>query len=334
MLEITQIRTILSHFGLSAESVTGFYDTSHSDEDKRLNYILDNRYVLKINSVGAMWEARLQEIRRLIGRYRAIGVYCPDLIPASDGALSYTWHNDGKEYTCFVEEYAIYPVAGEETELERREVIEHLGTLAANYSGIDLSETKSMWSIIDLAPLDVDIDEKQENANTLIAALRKNGYEDLADKTDARNAMLREKIMPVFAKLPRCVYQGDLNVGNELHRDGHFSGLIDFNMSGTDVNVNVFLNETNWFPTEAEFDALSVSEILAKQDSEQAELLAVILRHYTLNDDETYALPYYKRVVDLFQFPSVCAMVKWLGDDARRAKCAELLTALIEKPLE
>lgn len=60
----------------------------------------------------SMWEARLQEIRRLIARYRSIGVYCPSLIPTLDGALSYALQKDGKAYTCFVEEYAIYPILG------------------------------------------------------------------------------------------------------------------------------------------------------------------------------------------------------------------------------
>lgn len=59
-----------------------------------------------------MWEARLQEIRRLIARYRSIGVYCPSLIPTLDGTLSYALQKDGKAYTCFVEEYAIYPILG------------------------------------------------------------------------------------------------------------------------------------------------------------------------------------------------------------------------------
>jgi hypothetical protein len=212
-------------------------------------------------------------------------------------------------------------------------VIEHLGVLASKYSGVDLSETKSMWSIIDLAPLDVDFDEKQENTNTLIETLRKNGYDELADEVENFNAMLREKIMEVFAELPRCVYQGDLNSTNELHKDGHFMGLIDFNMAGTDVNINVFLNETNWFPEEAEFDALSVEEIIAKQDAEQDDELAVILRHYTLSDNEKYAFPYYKRIVDMFQYPNVCAMVEWLNSDTRRDKCAALIKALVGKTL-
>lgn len=91
MFEITEIQDIMSYFGLSVQNITNFYDTSHNDDDKRLNYILDDKYVLKINSVVAMWETRLQEIHRLIARYRSIDVYCPDLIPTLDGSLSCAW---------------------------------------------------------------------------------------------------------------------------------------------------------------------------------------------------------------------------------------------------
>ena len=333
MLDNSEIQNILDHFGLTFQSVTKLYDTSHSEDDKRLNYILDDRYVLKINSVIAMWEQRLQEISRLIARYRSIGVYCPALIPTVAGPLSYNWKKDGKEYTCYVEEYTIYPLFEWGQEHDRREVVEHLGILAAKYTGVDLSETKSMWSIIDLAPLDVDIDEKQKNTNTLVAALREAGYPDLAQQVDDLNNVARSRIMTVFADLPRCVFQGDLNTSNELHQDGHFVGLIDFNLSGTDVNINVFLNETNGFPEEAEFDKLSVPEIVAHMDAEQADTLSVILRHYAMNDAEKYAFPYYKRIVDLFQYPNVCEMVKWLKDEVRKGKCVELIQALADKPI-
>lgn len=332
-MEIKEIQQIMLNFGLTVQNVINFYDTSRGDDDERFNYVLDDKYVLKVNSAGAIREERLQEIRRLIARYRSVGVYCPDIMPALDGGLSHTICKDGREYICFVEEYARFPVLEEGTELDRREVIEHLGVLAAKYTGVDLSETRSMWSIIDLAPFDTDIDEKQENADLLVAALRKYGYNHLAERVDSVNSNAREKIMTVFGELPRCVYQGDLNNTNILVNDGRFAGLIDFNMSGTDVNINVFLNETNWFPEEDEFDSLSVPEIIARQDREQEDNLAVILKHYSLNDAEKYAFPYYKRIVDMFQYPDVCEMVEWLKDDARRDKCADLIRAMADKPL-
>ena len=143
MLDNSEIQSILDHFGLTFQCVTKLYDTSHSEDDKRLNYILEDRYVLKVNSVGAMWEQRLQEISRLIARYRSIGVYCPELIPTMAGPLSYNWEKDGKEYTCYVEEYAIYPLFEWGQEHDRREVVEHLGILAAKYTGECFSRSLS-----------------------------------------------------------------------------------------------------------------------------------------------------------------------------------------------
>lgn len=326
-----ELSNFLKHFGLTFQEITAFHDTSHGPDDERLNYILDDRYVLKINSPRAMWESRLQEINRLIGRYRSIGVYCPALIPTTKGPLSCGWTSGDKEYICFVEEFSKYPLCEMDDDIERCEVVEHLGVLAARYSGVDLSETKSMWSIIDLAPLDTDIDEKQENTNLLVNALNDAGYPDLAQQVDQFNNALRSRIKTVIPELPRCVFQGDLNNSNILHNQMHFAGLIDFNLSGTDVNINVFLNETQWFPEEDEFAHMTVPEIVETIDREQEKLLSAIFQHYTLNEVERYALPYYKGIIDLFQYPNVCMMVQLLKEDAHRDKCAALIHALVTR---
>ncbi len=332
-LDTRELSDILQCFGLTFQKVTKSYDTSHGVEDERFHYILDDRYVLKICSVCAMWESRLQEIGRLLDRYRAIGVYCPALLPTKTGALSCSWKKEGRDYTCFVEEFAKYPLYDMEEDADRREIVEHLGILASKYSNTDLSNTRCMWSIIDLAPLDTDVDEKQENTNVLVKALHEHGYSQVGRQVEELNERFRDRIMTVFAELPRCVFQGDLNNSNLLHDQNHFVGLIDFNCSGTDVNINVFLNETNWFPWEEEFERLWVSEILEKMDREQEELLSVIFQHYTMNEAERYAVPYYKGIVDLFQYPDVCLMVKWLGEESHRDKCIQLIEALVQKIL-
>jgi len=331
MLDRAEIQNILSCFGLIFQNVTKLYDTSRAENDERFNYILDDRYVLKVNSAGIMREERLREIGRLIGRYRSIGVYCPALLPTKQGTLSCNLEKNGKKYSCYAEEFAVYPVSEDGDGLDRREVVEHLGILAAKYTGVDLSETRSMWSIIDLAPLDTEIDEKQENADALVDALREIGCAELADRVDAINDELRRKILTVFERLPRCVYQGDLNSSNILQRDGHFAGLIDFNLSGTDVNINVFLNETNCFPEEEEFDQMCVEQVLEKMETGQKDLLDVIFRHYTMNEAEKFAFPLYKKIVEMFQYPNVCSMIKWLKEDTRRDKCIALIRAMAQK---
>ncbi len=332
-MQTEEIQKILAVFGLTFQKVTAFYDTSHSENDKRLNYILDDRYVLKLHSAGSIWEERLQEINRLIERYRSIGVYCPRMIPTVSGALSCQYELNGQQCSCFLEEFAIYPVCERDDQIERKEVIAHLGSLAERYSGVDLSQTYDMWSLFELSPLDAQegIDEKQANANLLIDHLTQAGLPSLAANVAAFNERLRKEIQKNFRKLPRCVYQGDLNCTNYLQKDNHFAGLIDFNLSGTDVNVNEFVNETNWFASTEEFDKMSVSEILSHMDAKQSEYLNVILANYSLNPLEKEMLPYFKGICDLFQYPNVCRIIKWLQDDARKEKAVKLIEGILQK---
>lgn len=77
MLEERTIHGILERYGLDFSEITQLFDTSRGNDDQRFHYILDGKYVLKINTAGRLEERRLREINRLIGRYRSIGVYCP-----------------------------------------------------------------------------------------------------------------------------------------------------------------------------------------------------------------------------------------------------------------
>lgn len=332
-MEIEEIQKILTAFGLTFQKVTAFYDTSHSEKDRRLNYILDNRYVLKIHSVCSMWEERLQEINRLIERYRSIGVYCPRMIPTVSGSISFQYKLDGQPCSCFLEEFSIYPTCERDDQVDRKEVITHLGLLAGRYTGVDLSQTYDMWSLFELSPLDAEegIDEKQANANLLIDTLKQVDLLSLAAEVTAFNECLRKKIQKNFCELPRCVYQGDLNCTNYLQKDGHFVGLIDFNLSGTDVNINEFVNETNWFASTEEFDKMGVPEILSHMDTKQCEHLSVILENYSLNPLEEEMMPYFKGICNLFQYPNVCQLIEWLQDDARKEKAVKLIEGILQK---
>lgn len=81
---------------------------------------------------------------------------------------------DGRTYYVYVEEYAIYKIAKDVKDEDKlkREMMEHIGILAAEYSGVDLMETPSMWTILDLHPLDKEVDESQDNLNRLITVLK------------------------------------------------------------------------------------------------------------------------------------------------------------------
>ena len=82
-------------------------------------------------------------------------------------------------HVCYLSEYLDYPTfweiqdqltAAQQTAV-RQSVLASIGHLSQAYSGVDLQPVFSMWSIIDLAPLDVEIDEKQDNLSLLVQAL-------------------------------------------------------------------------------------------------------------------------------------------------------------------
>jgi len=323
------IRSIGEKYNMSDVKVDSFFDTSHGEDDLRYNYVLDSKCVLKINSADMVTEDFLQGVNRLVEKYRAIGVWCPEVLSTKEGKLLYHFDEDGKHYHCYIEEFAPYEIAGNKVDFYglKAKMLEHVGKLAAKYTGKDLVENRSMWSIIDLAPLDVEVDEKQDNLNTLVEALKAHGHSELATKIVAVNEACRNHIIGYFEELPRCVYQGDLNPSNLLvDEKQHFVGLIDFNMYGTEVNVNCFLNESMYYLRESDFAELSAGEIFGKMNCIQAELMEVIRKHYTLNVVEEKVYTDYKKIIDLSFYPNV---MLWI-DLLEKKKYEDKVLALLE----
>lgn len=321
-----EIITILREYGID-----GFSDKTEIDStiggDYRLNVIIDKKYVLRINN-AVMTEERLVSIDRLVEKYCRIGVLAPRLFKNKEGDYL-SAHGD---HVCYVSEYLDYPLWREkenETDVEtiRKEVLRSIGRLSKKYSNEDLSDVMSMWSIIDLAPLDVDVDEKQENLDLLVENLKELGEIELAHEVEAFNDSARERIRALYKDLPRCVIQGDLNASNILIEDGHFVGLIDFNMAGTEVNVNHFCCETNEKITEEDFAEKDADEVYENWKREQQEMLDVILSEYQLNDLEKKAIEDYRRICRISMYPNVMSFIEYLKRD--KEKTIKILRRII-----
>ena len=277
--------------------------------DYRLNIIIDNRYVLRIND-PVISEQRLSEISVLTDKYSKSGIKAPCLIRNKKG-LFLTQYG---ERVCYLSEYIDYPSLSQckNVNLENiyREVFGFIGRFAERYRDQDLMSVNSMWSLIDLAPLDSGIDEKQENLNSFAAFLHEKGYQELTERVNVFNLSRRERIRNVYKKLPRCSIQGDLNWSNILVDKGHFAGLIDFNMAGTEVNVNSFICETNPFMEETEFLDAEVSELYEKIIKTQNERLNVIFENYHMNELEKAVIEDYRSITLISRYPNVC-FYKW-----------------------
>ncbi|MBQ1522412.1 MAG: phosphotransferase, partial [Erysipelotrichaceae bacterium] len=282
---------------------------SSQNGDYRLNLIIDNRYVLRIND-PVVTEQRLSEIDGLVKKYNDCGIKAPCLIRNKEGSYLSKYGNR----VCYVSEYLDYPTLSQRSYENYKEVYDEvfrfIGRFAQKYKDKDLMNTNSMWSLIDLAPLDNGIDEKQENLNSLVDFLKRKGYRELADRINEFNNSVRERIIKVYKKLPRCSIQGDLNWSNILVDNGRFIGLIDFNMAGTEVNVNEFICETTYYLDETEFNNMSAGELYEHIIKVQNERLSLILENYRLNELEKSVIEDYRSISLISRFPNVC-FYKW-----------------------
>jgi len=334
MFSKDELSNICRNFNIQCFGIGDLIDTSHGDNDRRYNYKINNQYFLKINSATAVNEKFLSDIEELAKRYRYIGVYCPVLYRTKEGNLCYRFEKDGIEYTCYVEELSPYPLyKNQDTEDYdfKNTVLEHLGKLASKYTNKGLVETRSMWSLIELGPFDKDVDEKQENMDALIKCLMDNGYEEIANKLLELNSKARDRIKNSLSKLPQCVYQGDLNGSNILvDVDNKFKGIIDFNMFGTEVNINCFLNEAMYFLEEQDFEKMSAEDIFSKMRNIQNSLLSSITANYNFNENELEVLDDYKRIIFASFYPNVMLWISLIKKHKWESKVIELLKIICE----
>lgn len=331
MFSSDEIHNICKNFNVDCYDIGELIDTSHNDDDRRYNYKINNQYFLKINNTKAVNEEFLSDIEKLVNRYRSIGVYCPVLYRTKNGELSFGIEKDEIKYSCYVEELAPYPLYKNQDNIDydfKKNVLEHLGKLAHNYTNKHLTKTKSMWTLIELGPYD-KIDEKQENMDLLIKCLMDNGYTEISEKLLNLNNKSRDRIKASLSKLPRCVYQGDLNGSNILvDEDNKFKGIIDFNMFGTDVNINCFLNESMYFLEEQDFENLSAEDIFIKMKNIQNSLLSSITANYTLNINEIEVVDEYKRIIFASFYPNVLLWIDLITKHKWEEKVLELLNII------
>lgn len=316
--------SLLALYGVSDAVAVGLLDTSHGADDIRWNYIIDKQYVLRLTNAPEMTEERLDDLNRLIGRYADFGLRCPAFLPGTDGRFFHSWQG----LQAYLSEYIDLPTADkadlsqEEKDALRGEVILSIARFMERYKGVDLSPTMGMYSLFDLCPYDVPlgIDEKQQNFNDLCAAFRKAGEESLAQKLTMKNESVRAQLLSTYRDLPRCVTQADEGFTNVL-LDGekHLAGLIDFNLSGTDVCVNLIANNAILDLDDLgdkPFDPADALEQLLVGFRRNA---ARMLEAYRASKMERDALVGYAWIALVSQYPNARTCAKRIEKDETRA---------------
>ena len=327
----------LAGFGVEEADDIRLIDSTHGADDIRLNYIVDDRWVLRFCNAPDMTERRMGDLSRLIGRYRAMGLRCPAFIPDAQGRFLHPW----KGLMCYLSEYVDLPLAGDvaladEARLNR-EIAESVARFAEAYRDVDLSETMGMYSLFDLSPFDLPngFDEKQDNFNQLVALLRDIGEDALARRLERRHEEVRGRLKGVYRELPRCVFQADENFSNVLS-DGeqHFAGLIDFNLAGTEVIVNQLANLAGFDFDESRTEPVGAEARLEHTLRHFHGLIGPMLHIYHATEQERKALRWYAWIVMVAQWPTFCYFRYAVKEGPLKEEICELLALIAELPEE
>lgn len=332
------IAELLSQFGISNFENAEFIDSSHGDSDIRHNYIIDKKYVLRINSVKVMTEDRIEQLNTLIHRYRSFGMKAPLFLKKHDG--SFVVERNGQY--CYLSEYLDYKLADDIKDRCRKELIEErvvfVAKFAQQYKNIDLIDTVSMYSIFDLSPYDqltgLGIDEKQDNLNHLVEDLNCAGEVELAEKLAQQDLEMRRQLKAIYKDLPRCVFQGDENFSNLcVDESDHIIGLFDFNMSGTEVIANYLANiafQGNFYYTDEIMEQHTAAEVFQMIMASYRHSTDVIRRYYSFTEQEVFAYRLYSRIVMISGYVNQAAFSEFLNGEKTRHKVIELLNLIFE----
>ena len=330
------ILALRREYGIPASEEIQLIDSTHSAEDIRLNYIVGKKWVLRFCNGPAMTEKRLQDLSRLIDRYRTAGILCPRFLTDSMGTFLHTW----KKLTVYLSEYIDLPLASGEMLNDPEQLMDEAraaeARFARQYRNADLSETMGMYSLFDLSPFDLagGIDEKQDNFNRLTALLREEREGVLADKLERRHLEIRKKLKACYRNLPRCVFQGDENFSNILvDENRHFAGFIDFNLAGTEVIVNQLANLAGFDYDEKNPEPEGAGVRLEHGIAYFREHMGLMLHIYDASGEELRALGLYAWIVMTAQWPVFCYFRACIRGRLK-SEILEMLSLIAELPEE
>ncbi|MBR4905881.1 MAG: phosphotransferase [Clostridia bacterium] len=322
------VAALLLAYGISKPHTIGLLDSSHGADDIRWNYVIDRKYVLRFCNAPEMTESRMEDLNRLIGRYREFGFRCPAFLKAKGGRFFRSWN----ALAVYLSEYIDLPLGEESGEKEkdalRSEVVRSIARFMERYKGVDLIPTMGMYSLFELCPFDVPlgIDEKQQNTDTILKTLRGIGEEALAAKLERKNDSIRAHLLSVYKALPRCVTQGDENLSNVLVDKDRVAGLIDFNLAGTDVCVNLIANNADFDLDVFHDRPVDVAQTLETALENYRRNARMMLSEYHATEEERSVLPYYAWIALASQYPYACAF----SDRVKKEACRESTLALLE----
>lgn len=325
-----QIGYILSNYTSMKYKIDKIIDSSKADIDIRKNYCLTfedgNEFVLKITNNSFTTPERVNGWKGLSQLYKDNGIYCPQIKETENGQRFVEAASEsGETYTAYLEEKKNFKTAWEYVqeyggdEKEKREleakfdnldfhgrVLETIGVIA-NVSR-NLVNWPTPYCLYETFCKEDKTDENYQFAEIFYNLCRKqeNVDKDFLDKIWKVYIEKKAGFEEEYKQLPKAVFQSDLNSSNVLiDEELDFSGLIDFNISGTETILNYAICESLYYLNNDDLKSLDSIKTAEKYDSHFNKAMACIKKHYTFGEEEKKAFMTLYNIVAPFRFPNI-----------------------------
>lgn len=332
-----QIEEIIALFHPEQPLCWTVNEICRKDNDSRWTVVVEfptERFVIKIAANGFTSVARVNGWPDIIAAYRELGYYSPPLRKSRQGRYAETVSFQDKLCVVWEEEYAAYHLretlekavytAPNNRYVYTDEVLEFVGKVAQQH--YDMFPYKSGWVRLEPFGVQEETDEITDCVQTFDSLVREKAPRHLRRWEEVRTLFEENKrrLAAIYPKLPTSVFQSD-HFGDNLllDREGHFKGVIDYNLAGTDTAINVFLYTTLYgTPQEApqaaegllpEYNVISQDRVVQRL----LDTLRYLRKFYTFNELEAQAiLPLFKYVTCV-EYRQIGLLKKYQSDDEK-----------------
>lgn len=333
-----QIDSIIELFHSKKPTNYTLKNIRFEDDDSRWIIIvefMEEKYVLKIAANDFTTKERVCGWVNIIAEYRKMGYYSPAIIKSLNGNYCEQIVFNDKKCIIWEEEYAQYNLRetldkSVYTDTEGRyvyhdEVFEFLGKVAEKH--FSNFPYKSGWVRLDGMSSNETTDEVAECVQTLDSLVRDNTPKFISRWEKILELFEKNKVKlgQIYNELPTSVFQADTFGDNlVLDRNGHFKGIIDYNLAGEEVVINMFLS-TILFGYSYMRKPTSNPNVLPELNEEtQNSIIDIVLntfnylkKYYTFSEKEIKAVPFLYKYISCIEYSKISAFEKYMNDESK-----------------
>lgn len=310
----------------------------NEEDDRRWVIFVDfpeEKFVIKIAANDFTSAERINGWVKIIDAYRKLGYYSPAIMKSKNGSYAETVMFRSKSCVVYEEEYAKYHLR---STLDQSVYTDKTGKFVYHYDVLaflgktaqmhyDFFPYKSGWVRLEPFGSGESTDEITDCVETFDTLVREKAPKHIPrwEKILALFEENKKQLAEIYPSLPTSVFQGDHFDDNLLlDDDGHFKGVIDYNLAGTDTVINVFLYSVLFGyhyddPQPDRPDMLPEYNPANRDCMIQSILDAFkyLRKFYTFNEDEVRAvLPLYKYSACI-EYKQIRVFEKYQNDDRK-----------------